>query len=250
MFSSKILSFILLVSGALGAFLPLQISAQAATSTEAFPAGFATTPIWISKANPIDGDVLKLFAVVNNSTATIISDTVSFLVDGVAVGSVKVSLDAGTAQIVSTAWTAVAGTHSITGTFLGTTAGPLSITVATAPPKPVVLQYLDTAMNAASPALSGALAAIDSARQSGADYFAEKLGLDATSPTPQGQVLGAATENLAKTGAADNGAVTSSSSWFNRLAYLFFNNPIIFYPLLLLFLIFALWLISRIFSRK
>ncbi|MCX6786501.1 MAG: Ig-like domain-containing protein [Candidatus Kaiserbacteria bacterium] len=220
------------------------------SSLQAPAAGFATAPLWISKASPIDGDALKLFAVVNNASSATVSDTVSFLVDGTAVGSAKVSLDAGAAQIVSTAWTAVAGTHSLTATFFGTAAGPFSIMVAEAPPKPVVLQYLDTAMNTGSSALSGALAAVDSARQSGADYFAKQIGLGTTSPAQQGQVLGAATENLAKAGAAAVTAATSHGSLFDRLAYFFFQNPIIFYPALIILVFVVLWILSCVFSRK
>lgn len=228
-------------------------AADALTTPEALSAGFATTPIWVSNRLPADGDALKLFAVVNNASATTVSGSIYFLVDGTAVGSEKVSLGAGTAHIVATAWTAVAGSHNISATFLESVAGPISITVADAPPKPLVLQYLDTATNAvgavAGPALSGAFAAVDGARQSGADYLARQRDLRATNTGTQGQVFGTSTDSLAKSGAAAVTSSTSPDSWFTRLEYLFFNNSLIFYPLLILILIFALWLISRIFSR-
>ena len=191
--------------------------------------------------------------------------------DGSTVGSVKVSLAAGAAKITSVAWTAVAGTHSYNGDtqssrrckwsigicFLKTIAGPLSITVAEAPPQPLAVQYLNTAVNVGGSALSGTLAAIDSARQNGANYFATQLGLGTTSTSPassntasQSQVLGAATENLANAGVAAATASTPNASLFNRLAYFCFANPIIFYPLLIIIVLLVLWILSRVFSRK
>lgn len=243
---------------------PFVTLATVTSSTpEMLPAGFATAPLWISNASPVDGDALKLFAVVNNSTATTVSDSASFLVDGMVVGSVKVSLDAGTAQILSTAWTAVVGIHNITTTFdqpidasgqsvslSGTMAGPLSITVSPAPPKPVVLQYLDTAMNAAGPALSGTLQSIENARQSGADYFATQLGLGIASAVPQGKVLGATAENLVSVTSTTAQTTNDFGTLVNRFGYFVFDNPMLFYPIILLLLFLALWLMFRIFSRK
>ena len=159
-------------------------------------------------------------------------------------------------------WTAVAGTHSITATLNNTVdangqslllsntiAGPLSITVAEAPPQPLAVQYLNTAVNAGGSALSGALAAVDSARQSGADYFATQLGIGTTSPPQQGQVLGA-NRKPCKRGCGCRNCGDTHASLFNRLAYLCFANPIIFYPLLIIIVFLVLWLLSRIFSRK
>ncbi len=254
----------LFATGALGVFFPLNVSAQTAASTN-LSAGFATTPLWISSASPVNGDALKLFAVVTDTSTTTVSGAVSFLVDGTVVGSVvDVSLTAGTAQIVSTAWTAVVGTHVITVTFdhpedangqsvslFKAVVGPLSVTVAEAPPAPLAVQYLNTAMNVGGSVLSGTLAVVDSARQSGADYFAKQLGVGATSTArPQAQVLGTTTEKLANAGVAAITAATPPSSLFDRLGYLFFENPLIFYPLLLLFLFVTLWLIPSTFSRR
>ena len=219
-------------------------------SAAALPAGFAAAPIWISSASPVDGNTLKLFAVVNNASSAVVDGTVSFLVDETIVGSVKVSLAVGTAQVLSVPWTASAGAHSITATFLGTTAGPISIIVAKAPPKPVILQYLDTATNAvtsvAAPALSGTLAAIENMRKSGADYFAEQSA--PVAPQPRGKVLGTTTEKIASTTPVA-AAATGVAPFFNRLGYSIFNNPMLFYPAFLLFFFFMLWIILRIFSR-
>jgi len=216
-------------------------AAEASTTPPIAPAGFATTPIWISKANPVEGDVLKIFAVVSNGTATTMSDSVSFIVNGTVVGSVKASLDAGTSQIVSTPWTAVVGTHTITGTFLGTTAGPLSITIAPAPPKPAVLQYLDTAVGAATPLLSGALQAIEDLRKSGADYFDNQLNTPISDVREPGTILGTSTEKLAS---------TINPSLFNRFGAFIFQNPMIFYPVFILLFFFLWWIVLKIFSRN
>lgn len=254
----------LFATGALGVFPPLYVSAQTAAQTS-ISAGFATTPLWISSTSPIDGNALKLFAVVSDTSTTTVSGTVSFLIDGTVVGSaVDVSLAAGAAQIVSTAWTAVAGTHVITATFdhpadtngqsvslSKTIVGPLSVIVAEAPPAPLVVQYINTAMNVGGAVLSGTLAVVDSTRQSGADYFAKQLGVGVTGTAgPQAQVLGTTTENLANAGAAVAVTTAPNTSLFDRLSYLFFENPLIFYPLILLSLFIALWLMPSIFSRR
>ena len=251
-------------------FPSITLAQDASSTPNTLPAGFATAPLWISSASSTSGDALNIFTVVNNTSATIINGSVSFLVDGTSVGSSKLSLSAGAANVFSVPWTAVAGTHSVTATLNNTVdangqslllsntiAGPLSITVSEAPPQPLAVQYLNTAVNVGGSALSGTLAAIDSARQGGANYFATQLGLGTTSAPPassnaasQSQVLGAATENLANAGVAAATASTPNASLFNRLAYFCFANPIIFYPLLIIIVLLVLWLVSRIFSRK
>ncbi len=241
-------------------------SQDASSESNILPAGFAAAPIWISSASSTGGDSLKIFAIVNNTSTTTVNGTVSFLVDGTSVGSVDISLAAGAANIFSVPWTAVAGTHSITATLDNpvdanglpvslseTVAGPISITVAEAPPAPLAVQYFNAAMNdansVAGPALSGALAAVDSARQDGANYFATQLGLGTASASPQGQVLGAETENIASatpTAQSTNGFM----SLLDRLGYYIFENPILFYPLFIILIFIALWILSSVFSRK
>ena len=225
---------------------PLAALAADASTT---PAGFAATPVWLSSVSPVAGDALKLFTVVKNSGETAVSGTVIFLLDGESIGSAKASLAIGTAQIVSTDWRAVEGVHNITATFLETTAGPFVITVATAPPKPVALQYLDTAMAAvgdvALPTLSEVKKYAEGIRQGGEDYFAKQLAAS----EPQGQVLGAETENIASGTPLSIQSKNGLWSLFNQWGYKIFKDPMYFYPFIIIFGFFILWIFLRLFSR-
>jgi hypothetical protein len=227
---------------------PAFVFAQEASSTPA-SAGFATAPIWLSSAAPVEGDALKIFAVVNNASGAAIVGDVSFLVDGVVVGSVaKVSLAKGAAQLVSTGWKATKDTHALTASFDApsgsNTAGPVQVSVAPAPPAPAVVQALTAAVGLSGDAISGVRQAVEDFRQSGINYFA---GRAATTPD-DGSVLG--TSNVRLSTDAEPAAYTAAgSSLFNRLGSLLFENPMYFYPALLLFCFFILWAFMRIFSR-
>lgn len=238
-------------------------ASDASTTPDALTAGFASTPIWISSTNPIDGDALKLFTVVKNSATTAVSGVVSFAVDGTDVGTAKISLAVGSAQILSVPWKAVVGTHSITAVFnqpidankqpvslKDTVAGPLTIVVGAALPKALMLQYLDTATGLVAPALSGIVGTVENIRKSGADYFAEETATSslpiAASTSSQSRVLGTTTENLANMAAV----TTPQSSFLKRIGFYIFDNPLLFYPLFLLILFLVFGLMLRLFSRN
>ena len=235
---------------------PFVTFAADATSV-ALPVGFATAPLWVSSASPVDGDALKIFAVVNNSSSFTVNGSVSFLVDGVVVGSaVKVSLANGAAQLVSADWKSTVGEHLLTATLesseqagqvLGT-AGPISITVTPAPPAPAVVQYLTAAVDLSGGALNTAIQTLEDIRHKGADYFASQSSATSPSATPVGTVLGTTTESVAS-GTTPAASTAAGASLFNRLGSLIFENPMFFYPLILLVCFFVLWIILKLFSR-
>jgi hypothetical protein len=225
-----------------------------------FTAGFAAMPVWVSSANPTDGDTLKLFAVVNNTSSSAISGAVSFSVDGSVVGSADVSLAISDAKILSVPWTAISGAHTISAVFNNPTdksgnsvpiaqtiAGPLAITVAAAPPKPVVLQYLDKAVAAAGsvalPALSEIATYAEGVRQNGENYFAAQLN-----PELRGKVLSAETNNVASGTPISIQSKNGLWTLFSRLGEAIFKDPIYFYPFILIFGFLVLWIFLRLFS--
>lgn len=239
-------------------------------TTHAF-AGFASSPVWISSVSPTERDSLKLFAVVNNTSTTTVSGTVSFLIDQTIIGSVQTSLVPGDAQILSVEWKAVADTHTLSATFtedgdspdqppITSITTPLTITVAEIPQKSPALKYFNTVLDTAEvikdSTISEALQTIEDIRKKGADYFANQIALSTDSPTiqntnSQGKVLGAETENTAVMAATASASEKPGGFSFtlNRLGQFIFEHPILFYPALLLFLFFMLWLILNIFSR-
>ena len=235
---------------------PFVTFATDATSV-ALPVGFATAPLWVSSASPVAGDSLKIFAVVNNSSSVTVNGSVSFLVDGVVVGSaVKVSLANGVAQLVSADWKSTVGEHSLTailessdqaGQVLGT-AGPISITVAPAPPAPAVVQYLTAAVDLSGGALNTAIQTLEDMRQKGSNYFAIQSSATSPNATPTGTILGTTTENVAS-GTTPAASTAAGVSLFNRLGSIIFENPMFFYPFILLVCFFVLWIILKLFSR-
>src|SRR3989344_4394587 len=76
------------------------------------PAGFAPTSIFASQTNIVAGDTISLFSVLYNSSGNALTVDVVFTIDGAAVGTKRISLDAGATQTPSISWTATAGSHA------------------------------------------------------------------------------------------------------------------------------------------
>lgn len=73
--------------------------------------------IWFSQEKIFAGDSVRIFAVVQNETDGALNDTVTFLVDDAAVGTVNVSLASGTIDRVEIKHTFTEGNHTVSTRF-------------------------------------------------------------------------------------------------------------------------------------
>ena len=255
------------------ALLPLVASA----ASGGIPAGFAPTSIFASETNIASGDTISLFSVLYNSSADQLTADVVFTVDGTAVGTKQVSLDAGATQTPSVTWTAVSGSHTASAhlenivsssgegaTISNDKADTITLTVAPPPPPsptsqalatvnsvlasstPVVTNIAQNVFNITESVRQGAVAALQ-------NQIAAATGTAA--PARKDQVLGAQTYN-APQDATDSSAASSGSIfgtiWRSILSALLFvcNIQILFYglALIVLFILYRLirtWMAER-----
>lgn len=120
----------------------------------AAPAGFPTTPVWLSKDAPTAGDAVTLYTVVYNASDTPLTGEVSFSVGTTTVATKKVSVAPGASEIVSAPWTALEGAYTFSATLSGSavassTTATSSVSVAKKPPPPppppAVIETLESA---------------------------------------------------------------------------------------------------------
>lgn len=224
-------------------------SAQAADTD--VPAGFAPGPVWLSQSTPTAGNSVRLYTVVYNSSPTAIEGSVTFMVDGSALGSVPFSLDAGESAIKSVTWTAQEGTHEfsahisgvierstkVTATVERAVTIPLSITILPAPPKPVALEAIDSAeavVASSTPVIasmvSATTATTESLRKAGESYLTS-LANAASSTIPT-----STSTPVVKTDFTQKAAI---------FALPLFRYPALFYPFFLFLILLVLWIIAK-----
>lgn len=130
--------------------LPLYIALSAlflffpSAYAEEVNAGFPSQPLWVSKTNATSGETISLFTAVYNGDNKELLGTVAFTVDGERVGEKDIAVASGGSELVSVAWRAITGEHSITAIIEGTSisiaqkeTAAIIITVAEAPPTPL-----------------------------------------------------------------------------------------------------------------
>ncbi len=76
-------------------------------------AGFAQSPIFLSKTPAVEGQRVRVYTIVSNDTSAPFTGIVIMAVDGIKLGSPAATIAAGAAQTVSVNWTPTAGTHTI-----------------------------------------------------------------------------------------------------------------------------------------
>lgn len=208
---------------------------------------YSCTPstVTVSNSAPIAGDSVTLYTVTQNSAATPATHTVSFVIDNSVIGTESVALHPGEPHVVSAAWTASPGEHTVsarteipngTGT---TTQVTNSVTLSVAAPPP--LSQTERAASSALSALQkGASAAAPAAQKFAGSAFAltERVREDAIKAIEKqlaekagGEVLGATDSNVAAAGGVGS---RLSKTWDKllRAALFALRTKILFYGLL------------------
>lgn len=221
-------------------------------------AGFAPGSVWISKTSLMAGDTATLFTVLYNSSENVFSTDVTFTVDAVSVGTKKVSLDAGSSEIVSMLWTATTGSHQISARIENAggvaTSTAESVTVVVAPPPPP--SAVEEASRAAAKALpvvqesvKGVFAEAERIRERAANALAEALQPATTTPrVKNGVVLGTTTAQTQNTVPMGGGVGSFFAKlWHGILSVLLyiFQTKILFY-LVALFVIYMFYKLIRV----
>lgn len=221
--------------------------------TLAASAGFPSASLWLSNDAPQAGEEVRVFSVLYNGETAATSGTLQFLVDGEPLDTLSVSLDPGTSRILSTRWSAEAGSHTFSATFNGSAAGtqtsaPLSVSVAT-PPSPTEKALRDAQVTASTfiasstPFVQKVAGTIvdttEGLRQAGIDYLENVVDTssNATSSTSSVAYLHASSSSASST--AQSPSLIHNASQVAAVGALFaFKTAWVFYILLLALLYF------------
>lgn len=245
--------------------LPFSVSAQSGPST---PAGFPDKPLWLSNTKPLAGKEISISTVLYNGTDATVGGTLTFFVDDTKLESQDVSLAAQSSSVVSAKWTARAGTHSFSAKFAaaGGTASTqqqtasIQVTVAEPPPPSALQQNVEKAATVAGQLASSSAPFVqkvaqavftqtEAVRNAGIEYLEEKVDRPQASggnkSNVEGFVLGTSTKQTAASGSALHsvGQVAASAGLFILRSFY------IFYPVLGLAVLLALYLAARKFRR-
>ncbi len=109
------LSIAFLLAGA--AILPSPARAQAAAEN----VGFIPSNIWYSKEPFFDGDKIRIYTVIYNSSGQDIAGTVAFYDNGTEIGTTNFSIAQGRVQDLWIDWTAAVGPHTISASIKNAT---------------------------------------------------------------------------------------------------------------------------------
>lgn len=82
-------------------------------STLAATTGFSADPVWISATPVVEGDTVLIHAALTNGEREPLTGTVVFRDEGIAIGSVPISLKRNEARVVSVSWSPKAGSHEL-----------------------------------------------------------------------------------------------------------------------------------------
>lgn len=238
----------------------------------ALAATFAPQSIFLSQSPVVEGDTVRIYAIVSNPTADKFSGMVTLSESAATIGSVAVTLAAGATQTASVLWKPTQGSHTITATLKadsGTVAETKQATFAVeAPPKPAAAsassqsatavessQAIQQQIGNVSPQVEGAVAPaftfIDGVRQSIASAADQQIGQTqpkiAPIPLP-GSVEGAQTE------------APSGTGWVWAIVYTIYfyvltlvrfvvGSAGVFYPVLAVVFLYVMWKMFRKFRR-
>src|SRR3990167_6274794 len=236
--------------------LPILASAQA---------GFPDKPLWLSNTRPIAGEEISISTVLYNGTDATVGGTLTFFVDDTKLTSQDVSLSAQSSSVVSAKWTARSGTHSFSAKFSSAGASAqqqtsaIQITVAEPPrpPPPSALQQNVEQVTVVAGQLASSSAPFvqkvaqtvftqtEALRNAGIEYLEKKVDRPqaggSNNSNVDGFVLGTSTKQTAASGSTlhNIGQMAAAAGLF------FLRSFYIFYPVLGLAVLLALYLAAR-----
>lgn len=235
-------------------------------------AGFASQSLFLSKSTVTEGEIVRVYAVVENDTATSFSGTLVLSDEDGQIGTVPVSLTAGEADTLSVSWKPSAGRHTVTAnlenaTGASVTSESASFTISQKPEpaaaSPATPARVDSSAGiqdaianispGAAQTLAPALNIIDSGRAKAASALDSGISYTKSQAVP-GQVLGA--ETVKNTQPTPSGightlwqvSMTLALYVLSILRYIV-GNAGVFYPVLAVVFLFFLWRMFRRYRR-
>ncbi len=229
-------------------------------------AGFAPGSLWLSKTSATAGETVKIYTVVYDSSDSAIEGDVVFYVDTKESDAKHFKLAAGETQVLSSSWTALAGTHTfgasiknisgVNDTISNSTTNSVSVQVAAAPVSSVA-QYANIVSNiisSSSPAVQNitqtVFGATEGLRRAGSNFLSKALSAGATTSASSSAKRPGRTDALAPRAPAENSGVLASLWHSILVALLFvFNVQMLFYIALLFVLYIVYKIVRALFSE-
>lgn len=238
------------------------LAALLAAPGMAFAAGFANSSLFLSKNPVTEGEAVLLYAVVQNDTQEPFSGSLKINEGDTTLGSLSVELKSGEARTLSLSWAPKAGSHTITATLMAKNGDRIAdekeTFIVNEKPKPQVKgastesgevessAQIQESIGSVSPAVEHSLAplfsTLDSWRQSGATFL-DKQVASAKGGLPKGSILGAEVVSEAQNNPTGSVVTVFKVLYFYLLTFLraIIASAILFYPLLLMLIIWLLW---------
>jgi hypothetical protein len=227
-------------------------------------ASFPAQSLWLSDTKPSVGEKIRIYAVIYNGSEHEVTGTLTFLVDGKVNGSKDVALDPGESTVVASPWTATEGQHTFTAKFStgeGTEAVATSESVTAtvdAPPseveqavseaKNIGTQVAATALPVVSAVGSNVYAATEAVRNAGIAYLENKVEPKQSNPAVLGTTTASQAEGFQSANTKNSGSPGLASKALNVAAVgalAVFRSLWLFYPILVLLLLFIFRLLYR-----
>ena len=252
------------------ALLPLALFVFLPMSAHA--AGFATTPLFLSKTPVTEGETISIHAVVANDASSAFSGDVRFSDGSIKIGTVSVTIAPGGAQAVSISWSPTAGSHTIKADLVradGTVAESQSETFSV-DAKPVaafsgssqsaavessqgiqsgIAKYSPAAAQTAKPLFT----TLDSARSAAASLIDDGIALakQKGGDLPPGEILGEATKDTSATGITSTlwRILATIGYWILFVLKMVVDSAGLFYPIFALLFFWVLWRTFKAFRR-
>jgi hypothetical protein len=247
----------------------------------ALGAGFAKDPLFLSRTPVTEGQSVRVYAVISNTSAETFTGTLVFYDEKVKIGSSNISLAVGATQTASVSWTPSAGSHAVNAQLVasdGTVTEHIAKTFTINQKSQEVSAFSSAQSQTAatidsskdiqksianvSPQVAGAAAPvftiIDGSRNAIADTLDSQIAATkkkvAAAPKP-GIVAGDSTENTFKDAQLQN--PTTGFWYWLYTAYLYIlqalrwlvGNAGVFYPVLAIAFLYLLFRMYRRFRR-
>jgi hypothetical protein len=238
---------------------------------EGVTAGFAPGSIWVSSSEPAANETVKIFVVVFNNGSTTVDGTIHIMVNNAQIGTIPVSLTAGSNDIESLPWKAAEGDYTLQAVFQQDTSQSVerlrteAISVHVAPAKPLSPSaqavyeagtVLSTFVASATPVIQHAAhttyRTTESFRTAGAHYLATASVAQKSSP---GKAIvkgftAQSTSTPARFVANASIAAQSAASGATKVLAAIFRSPALFYPVCASVLFGALSFAARYITRR